>query len=143
MCLGRPAGGEDRDDEGGHHAVQPRGERAAPAEVDVTAAERDRLDGAHRQRRERPDRDQRVHAGRAVSQEAHRGQERPATDDLDSDTEQEHGPACGRVLRSKERDRERAQRERPGRDGPADPVLVVRAEALGRRTGGVLGVVAG
>ena len=40
--LDGPAGDEDGDDERGHDAVQPGGEGAAPAEVDVAAAEGDR-----------------------------------------------------------------------------------------------------
>ena len=48
--LDGPPGHQDGHDERGHHPVQPGGERAAAAEVEVAPAEGDGLDRADRQR---------------------------------------------------------------------------------------------
>ena len=51
--LDGPAGHQDGHDQRGHHPVQPGREGAPVAEVDVPAAQRDRLHGAKRQRGQR------------------------------------------------------------------------------------------
>ena len=105
-----PPGDQDGDDERRHGAVEPGGEGAAAAEVDVAAAEGDRLHRADGEGGQRPERDERVHARRPVAEQAGaRAHEGPATDDLHGDGQRQHDPAAGSWSRARAR-RRTAQR---------------------------------
>ena len=65
--LDGSTGDDDGDDERCHGAVEPGGEGATPAEVEMSTAEGNRLHRAHRQRSQRAQRDECVHARRTVT----------------------------------------------------------------------------
>ena len=100
--------------------------RAAKAplatEVDVPAAERDGLDGAHGQRGQRAQGDERVHAGGPVAgQPGAVPQERPAPGELHGDGQEQHDPSGGRRLGADQGDGQRRPEANGHEMTPAGP----------------------